>query len=318
MLKAKDFRFYAREALRGRWFRAGGVGILAGILGASLEMSGAGSGGSSSTGSNSGGSVAGTAGIANNMMDSEISGIFMAIVLGVLLVALIYAIVMAVIGGATTLGYAKYNLNLVDDKNPRVGDLFSQYNRLGTGFGMQFFRGLFIFLWSLLFVIPGIIAGYSYQMTPYILCEHPEMTAREAIRESKQLMKGNKWRLFCLEFSFLGWIFLVTGVTMISGGLIIAPLAMGVSSPVYEGSAVTYVFIILIILIMAVMSVLVSLILSPYMTASGAVFYREISEGRYSNPHIDGEAAYEYDTYGAYGEANTYTEESQPEHNMFE
>ena len=62
-----------------------------------------------------------------------------------------------------------------------------------------------MFLCSLLLVITGIVAGFSYAMTPFILAEHPEMTAREAIRASKQMMKGNKWELFCLHVSFFGW-----------------------------------------------------------------------------------------------------------------
>ena len=182
MLKAKDFRYYAREALKGRWIKAGGVGLLAGLLGASIDMSGsAGSFGSSAQ--NSSNVTEQLSGFSGGSAGSAVSAVFLAVLLGVALVFLVWAIVMLVIGGATTLGFAKYNLNLVDDKDPKLQDIFSQYSRLGTGFGMQFFRGLFIFLWSLLFVIPGIIATYSYSMTAYILCENPEMTAREAIKK---------------------------------------------------------------------------------------------------------------------------------------
>lgn len=70
---------------------------------------------------------------------------------------------------------------------------------------MQFFQGMLIFLWSLLFVIPGIIASYRYAMTPYILAENMDLSVMEAISESKRLMKGNKLRLFFMELSFLGW-----------------------------------------------------------------------------------------------------------------
>ena len=58
---------------------------------------------------------------------------------------------------------------------------------------------------GIVFIIPGIIAAYSYAMTGYILAEHPELTAGEAIDRSKQMMYGNRWRLFCLQFSFIGW-----------------------------------------------------------------------------------------------------------------
>ena len=67
---------------------------------------------------------------------------------------------------------------------------------------------MYTFLWSLLFIIPGIIATYSYAMTGYILAEHPELTASEAIERSKEMMSGNRFRLFCLQLSFIGWAIL--------------------------------------------------------------------------------------------------------------
>ena len=69
----------------------------------------------------------------------------------------------------------------------------------------MFLMGVFIFLWSLLFVIPGIIKAFSYAMTPYILEEHPELTANEAIDHSRAMMKGHKFDLFWLYLSFIGW-----------------------------------------------------------------------------------------------------------------
>ena len=68
-----------------------------------------------------------------------------------------------------------------------------------------FLMGVFIALWSLLFVIPGIIKTFSYAMTPYILEEHPELTANEAIDHSRAMMKGHKFDLFWLYLSFIGW-----------------------------------------------------------------------------------------------------------------
>ncbi|MDE7185911.1 MAG: DUF975 family protein [Lachnospiraceae bacterium] len=72
----------------------------------------------------------------------------------------------------------------------------------------MFLRGLFTFLWSLLFVIPGIIKGYEYRMIPYILAENPGIDFRDAFAASKKMMDGNKWNAFVLDLSFLGWIFL--------------------------------------------------------------------------------------------------------------
>ena len=71
-----------------------------------------------------------------------------------------------------------------------------------------FLMYIFLFLWSLLLVIPGIIKTFSYAMTPFILEEHPELTANEAIDHSRAMMKGHKFDLFWLILSFIGWFIL--------------------------------------------------------------------------------------------------------------
>lgn len=299
MLKARDFRRYAREALRGRWLKAGWTGLVAGILGAAISTGY--STGSSGVGAETESIMSSNVAGGNIAATPDIPAMFFAVVLGIALVLLLWGIVILVIGGATTLGYAKYNLNLVDDNDPQFKDIFSQYNRIGTGFGMQFFRGLFTFLWSLLFVIPGIIASYRYYMTPFILCENPDMTAREAIRESKALMKGNKWRLFCLEFSFIGWELLA--LVVMWGVLMAVMMPMIFISSTVDALIVIAAVIMFVALIAFI--VILALTLSPYITASIAVFYREISEGRYSNPHVESESWED-----TYSEADMFYEET--------
>ena len=71
-----------------------------------------------------------------------------------------------------------------------------------------------------LLVIPGIVKTYSYAMTPYIMSEHPSLTANEAITESRRIMDGNKWRLFCLDFSFIGWE-LLCSLPLYAGGFLV-------------------------------------------------------------------------------------------------
>ena len=66
-------------------------------------------------------------------------------------------------------------------------------------------KTLFLFLWSLLFVIPAIVKSYAYAISEYLLLDHPEYTSTQCINESRRIMRGNKWRLFCLDLSFLGW-----------------------------------------------------------------------------------------------------------------
>lgn len=296
MLKAKDFRYYAREALKGRWLKAGATGLVAGLLGAALNTGGSGFSFNYTVRNNMESSMSSNAG-------GEIPAVIFAIVMGVLLVLIIWLIIVTVIGGATTLGYAKYNLNIVDDNNPEFKDIFSQYDRLGTGFGMQFFRALFTFLWSLLFIIPGIIAAYRYYMTPFILAENPQMTAREAITESKELMKGNKWRLFCLELSFIGWELLAVGVMWVVVMMLVLPL-MFVGSDVIIAAVIS-----IIVTAVIVMAVLLGLILNPYIVASVAVFYREIKDHKYSNPQIEGEAEEYADDKIPSGNAATWSQD---------
>lgn len=96
-----------------------------------------------------------------------------------------------------------------------TGDNRLTNNSFSLGFGNwlhvvwgMILSTIYIFLWTLLLIIPGIIKSYSYALTPYILVEHPEMSANEAIEESMRLMDGHKFDLFYLQLSFIGWAIL--------------------------------------------------------------------------------------------------------------
>lgn len=127
-----------------------------------------------------------------------------------------------VLGGVVQLGYAQYLLKQHDREITSVKELFSQFDRFGQAFLQKFLRGLYTFLWTLLFIIPGIIKSFSYAMTPFIMAENPNMTAKEAITASKQLMEGHKWELFCLGFSFIGW-YLLAALTLGIGTFFLNP-----------------------------------------------------------------------------------------------
>ena len=86
-----------------------------------------------------------------------------------------------------------------------IGEGFGDY---GHVFGTLFRRDLFIWLWSLLFVIPGIIKSYSWRMVPFSLRDEPELSAKEVLLRSQGMMRGHKWHAFLLDLSFLGWILL--------------------------------------------------------------------------------------------------------------
>lgn len=205
MLVSSDFKERALNGLSGNWGVAVGTGFVASLLGAYTAF-GSSSGGSSSSSDISDEEMEMLA----EQLPSEVL-VTIAAVLGVVaIVAVIYAIATLIIGGPITLGYVKFNLDMVNGYKPSFSDLFSQFDRFGEAFVMQLLRSIFIFLWSLLFLIPGIIAAFSYAMAPYILYENPGMSASDAIAESKKMMAGNKWRLFCLNFSFIGWSILAT------------------------------------------------------------------------------------------------------------
>lgn len=91
---------------------------------------------------------------------------------------------------------------------------------------------IFIFLWSLLFIIPGIIKAYSYSMTSFLLADNKEMSGQEAIEESKRIMSGNKKRLFFLDLSFIGWI-LLSLLTLGIGFLFLAPYVYSARTAFY-------------------------------------------------------------------------------------
>lgn len=93
----------------------------------------------------------------------------------------------------------------VDGLVTRPFDAFKEYGRyLGTSLLMS----VFVMLWSLLLIIPGIIMGYAYAMTPYIMKDNPEMGAMDCIKKSKEMMRGYKWKLFCLDLGYIGWFLL--------------------------------------------------------------------------------------------------------------
>lgn len=95
--------------------------------------------------------------------------------------------------------------------NPPFSIMFSFYTNsdmLLKSIGLSVLVGLYTFLWSLLLIIPGIIAAYSYSMAPFILIDNPDIGVSEAIRRSKEIMRGHKFDYFALQLSFIGWAIL--------------------------------------------------------------------------------------------------------------
>lgn len=137
----------------------------------------------------------------------------------------------------------------------------------------QFLKSLFIGLWSLLFVIPGVIKAYEYRMVPYLLAEHPEMSSGEIFARSKEMMQGNKWDTFVLDISFVGWV-LLSGITL----------------------GILYIFWV-----------------GPYIAATDAALYHRISgKDTYGNGGYGNYAGYDQNGYTQNGQAqNGYGQNGQ-------
>lgn len=204
-MTSSELRAIARRNLEGTWGISVGVALVAAILGGLIV----------GTGSN----------INFNFNEDTVRNlppIFWTVLLPLASLAGLLGIVSFILGGTVELGYAKFLLKQYDRKQLQFSDLFSQFERFGTGFAQQFLRVLFTTLWMLLFIIPGIVKGLSYAMTPFILEEHPEMTASEAIKASMRLMDGHKMDLFILGLTFIGWQILAC-LTMGIGFLFLNP-----------------------------------------------------------------------------------------------
>lgn len=187
-MEARDFRRIARENLAGNW----GNAVLAAFLAALL-----------------GGLLVGGFQIDLKLEDQELFSHTFERLNGYLRVTATAAtgvnLVHFILGGVIRQGYAVYLLKQYDHRDPQTNDLFSQFDRFGDAFCLKLLETLFVVLWSLLLIIPGLIKTYAYAMAPFILAENPNMTAREALRASEELMDGHKAELLFLELSFIGW-----------------------------------------------------------------------------------------------------------------
>ena len=108
--------------------------------------------------------------------------------------------------GPLALGLANISLDLTCWNDLKVSDLFCGFRRFSSALSAALVNGVYVLLWSLLLVVPGIIKMYSYAMTFFILAEEPNIGAAAARRRSVQLMRGNRLKLFRLTLGFAGWV----------------------------------------------------------------------------------------------------------------
>lgn len=109
--------------------------------------------------------------------------------------------------GSLAFGWALVSLNIAVGGEVSFTQFFKGFKEL-RAFLLGLLNTAFTFLWTLLLFVPGVIAALAYSMSYYILLDNPEMSANEARKASVEMMKGNKWRFFCLQCSFFGWYLL--------------------------------------------------------------------------------------------------------------
>jgi uncharacterized membrane protein len=138
-----------------------------------------------------------------------------------------------VIGGPMLLGLATFSLAFSRRQEASVSQLFIGFNDFGRTFVAYFLRILFILLWALLLIVPGIIAALSYSQTFFILAEDKTISGSDAIKKSKAMMYGNKKKLFFLMLRFFGW-FLLSILTCGIGFLWLIPYVQITMAKFYE------------------------------------------------------------------------------------
>lgn len=135
-----------------------------------------------------------------------------AVAFTVIVILIVAAIVLAIgialdvlLLNPVQVGINRFMVKSLDDtaRIAEVGYTFDHNYK--NGVKVMFFKDLYVVLWSLLFIVPGIYKAYQYRMVPYILGENPDMTYQEVLQRSKDMMDGQKWDAFVLDLSFILW-----------------------------------------------------------------------------------------------------------------
>ena len=222
MLKSKELRVKAWESLKGKYWMAFAVVIVTGLI-----------------------CSIGNAFVSFGQNLSEVLGLVdpaeldSTMVIGALVlnaIVMISAIIGLLFGifvsSPITVGLCNYFIINTDSK-PSFKDAFSGFKvKYLRNIGTLLLVGIKTVLWSILFIIPGIIKTYEYAIIPYILADDPEISSKDAFKKAKQMMQGNKWRLFKLEFSFIGW-FLLCVLTLGLGTFFLIPYINAATAEFY-------------------------------------------------------------------------------------
>lgn len=173
--------------------------------------------------------------MADNTAGMMAIGIFLMVFIIVFVVLMAVVILLDVfIFNPLEVGCKKYYLRNLNEP-AQIGNIgYAFDNNYKNITKTMFFRDLFTVLWTLLFIIPGIVKSYEYQMIPYLLADNPQMTKEQAFQESKRMMQGQKWKAFVLDLSFIGWNILSALTLGILGIFYVQPYMDATHAALYE------------------------------------------------------------------------------------
>lgn len=221
MWTRKDLKDQAKAGLKRNYWKGVLIGLLATLMTAAVAANGKGDGTDITA-------------VFSGMSSGEILGVlgvlFSAALVGILFTAVIHAIIY----NPLKVGISAFCMEAVEGEAP--------LKAIGKGYTSKFFgnvwalflRDLFVFLWSLLLVVPGIIKAYEYRLVEYICAENVGISPTEAMAKSKALMQGQKWNAFVLDLSFLGWNILNACTFGILGIFYVQPYQMLTNAALYK------------------------------------------------------------------------------------
>lgn len=227
MVGSYYYKLKAKEALKGNWQNAMLVAFFSGVLGTVLQVLQM-------------VLLPGQSGFATvEAYADALLQVPMQNWLALLLVSLLALLISPALG----LGCNHYFVQLTRKNDLGFSGLFSRIRLLGKGLWLYLRMAVQIFLWSLLLVVPGIIAAVRYSMAPYYLAENPDISVQEAFNRSKASMEGRKLSFFSLMVSFVGWSMLALLLEIYLGEIsyvlgIVASLALQVWVAAYQNGAV--------------------------------------------------------------------------------
>jgi uncharacterized membrane protein len=149
------------------------------------------------------------------------------------------SLVTLLLAGPMALGFYSFILALSREQPVIIDLVFSGFKRFGTALAAYLLMFIFVLLWTLLLIVPGIIAAIAYSQTYYLLIDEPELDAYDALCKSKKMMRGYKWKYCCLQLRFLGWVLLCV-LTLGIGLLWVVPYVQTATAKFYEELRASY------------------------------------------------------------------------------